>query len=53
MCHQILIETAVSAIATTSTTTITTTTTTTTHSPKRNETIDVYFTCLSFVETKI
>jgi hypothetical protein len=48
MCHQILMVAAASAVTTT-----TTTTTTTIHSPKRNETIAVYFTWLSFVETKI
>jgi len=39
MCHQILIVAAAPAIPT-----ATITTTTTTHSPKRNETIAVYFT---------
>jgi len=49
MCHQILIVVAASTIATVTITI----TTTTTHSPKRNETIAVYFNNLSLVETKI
>lgn len=49
MLQQILIVVAALAIATVTITT----TTTTTHSPKRNETIAVYFINLSLVETKI
>ena len=49
MCHQILIVAAASAIATVTIIT----TTTPTHSPRRNETIAVYFINWSTVETKI